>query len=81
VAIYYLDSFAIITSSFEFQSHITTNIVGNIVGNGSLMAALDAGCARTLWPQRHTYALVKGCASSENVFTPLVFLSFSPFLA
>ena len=48
------------------------------------MAALDAGCARTLWPQRHTYALVKGCASSEIIFTPLVFLSLlfllAPFL-
>jgi len=27
------------------------------------------------------YALAKGRASSENVFTPFVFLSFSPFLA
>jgi len=45
------------------------------------MAALDAGCARSLWPQGHTYALAKGRASSENVFTPLVFLSFTAFLA
>jgi len=50
------------------------------VGNGSLMAALDAGCARTLWPLRYTYALVKGRASSEFFFTPLVLLSFSPLL-
>ena len=45
------------------------------------MAALDAGCARTLRPQRYTYALIKGRASSKNVFTPLVFLSLTPFLA
>jgi len=37
--------------------------------------------ARTLWSLGHTYALVKGRASSENGFTPLVFLSFTPFLA
>ena len=49
------------------------------VGNGSLMAALDAGRARALWLQRNTYPLVKGRASSENVFTPLVFLSFTSF--
>jgi len=42
------------------------------------MAALGAGCARSLWPQRHTYALVKGRASSQNVFTPLVFPSDTP---
>ena len=42
------------------------------------MAALGAGCARSLWPQRHTYALVKGRVSSQNVFTPLVFPSFTP---
>ena len=42
------------------------------VGNGSLMAALDAGCARTLWPRGHTYALVKGRASSE-MFSPHLF--------
>jgi len=45
------------------------------------MAAFDAGCTRTLWPQRHTYALAKGRASPENAFIPLVFLSFTPFLA
>ena len=44
------------------------------VGNGTLMAALDAGCARTLWPLTHTFALAKGRASSENVSTPLIFL-------
>jgi len=38
------------------------------------MAALGAGCDCSLWPQGHTYALDKGRASSENVFTPLVFL-------
>jgi len=42
------------------------------------MAALDAGCACTLWPLKHTYAPVKGRASSENCFTPLVFPSFLP---
>ena len=47
-------------------------------GNGSLMAALDARCAHTLWPLRYTYTLVKGRASSENVFAPPVFLSFLP---
>jgi len=46
-----------------------------------LTAALGAGCARSLWLQGHTYALAKGRASSENVFTPLVFVSLSPFLA
>ena len=51
------------------------------VGNGSLMAAFGEGCARALWPLRYTYALVKGRASSENVFAPLVFLSFLPLLA
>ena len=45
------------------------------------MAALDAGCARTLSPQKHSYALVKGRASCENVFTPFVFLSFLLFFA
>jgi len=55
------------------------------VGNGSLMTALDAGCVRTLWSLSHTYALVKGHASFENVFTPLFsfssyFCSFHTFL-
>jgi len=49
------------------------------VGNRSLMAALDAGCARTTRPHWYTYALVKGRASYENVSTSLsVFLSFLP---
>jgi len=47
----------------------------------TLMATLNAGCARTLWPQRLTYALVKGRASTKNGFTPLVFLPLAPFLA
>jgi len=47
--------------------------IRQVVGNGSLMAALDSGYARTPWPQSHMYALVKGRASSKNVFTPLVF--------
>jgi len=33
------------------------------VGNRSSMAAPGAGCARTVRSLRHTYALVKGCAS------------------
>ena len=41
------------------------------VGNGCLMAALGAGCARVLWPQRHTYALWK-------CFHPSCFLFFFP---
>ena len=35
------------------------------------MAALDAGCAHTSRPHWYTYALVKGHASHENLFTPL----------
>jgi len=44
------------------------------------MAALVAGCARSLWPQRQTYALAEGRASSQNVFHPTCFsflLTFS----
>ena len=43
------------------------------------MAVLDAGCARTSRPHWCTYALVKGHASHENVFTPLSFFPSSPF--
>jgi len=50
-------------------------------GNGSLMAALDAGYVHTLWPLRHTYALVKGRASSENVFTLFFFFPYNLLLA
>ena len=45
------------------------------------MTALDAGCALILWRLRYKYELVKGCASSENVFTPPVFPPYSPLLA
>jgi len=61
--------------------YITRTFFFGFVGNGSLMPALDARCARTLWPLRHTHPLVKGRAGSENGFTPLVFLSFLPLLA
>ena len=43
------------------------------VGNGSLNAALDAGCARTQRPQRHVCALVKGRAGSSKCFHPTCF--------
>jgi len=53
--------------------------VFNGVGNRSVMAALDVGCARTTMPHGYTYALVKGHASYQNVFTPLsVSLPFHP---
>jgi len=61
--------------------YITRTFFFGFAGNGSLMPALDARCARALWPLRHTHPLVKGRASSGNVFTPLVFLSFLPLLA
>ena len=44
------------------------------VGNSSIMAALDAGCAgcaRTTRPLWYTYAPVKGRAIKENAVTPL----------
>ena len=49
------------------------------VGNCSVMAALDAGCARTSRPHWYAYALVKGRLGYENVFTPLSFFPFFPF--
>ena len=42
------------------------------VENGSLMAALDAGCARFLWPQGHMYALATGRAALK-MFSPHLF--------
>ena len=46
------------------------------VGNRIVMTALDAGCARTTRPHWYAYALVKGRASYETVFTPSASLSF-----
>jgi len=50
----------------SFHSHTLSleSLQVTAVGNSSWMAALDAGCARTLWPQRHctqTMIFVRGC--------------------
>ena len=49
------------------------------VGNRSVMAALDTGCACTSRPHWYAYALGKGHASHESVFTSLSFFPPSPF--
>ena len=54
------------------------------VGNGSLNAALDAGCARTRWPQRQVCASVRTSQRTRKLskmFSPHLFLTFTPFLA
>ena len=41
------------------------------VGNHSVMATLDAGCARTTRPHWHAYALANDAQAMKIVFTPL----------
>jgi len=45
------------------------------VGNRCLMAALDAGCARTTRPHCYAYALVNDAQAMKIVFTPLLAVS------
>ena len=47
------------------------------VRNRSVMAAIDSECARISWLHWYAYALVKGPASYQNVFTPLPFFPSS----
>jgi len=47
------------------------------VGNGSLMAALDAGYARTLAAEAYVRSSQR-TRKLKKVFTPLVFLSLTP---
>jgi len=65
---------AILIISHSNQCNAFRKTVG--VGNHSVMTALDAGCARSTRPHWYAYALAKGRASYQKVFTLLFVISW-----